>query len=690
MKPFYLGLTMAGAISAGAYNGGVFDFLMEALEEWEKRKKQLRAENVPEDEWDVPCHDVIIPVMTGASAGGITGALGLIALAEDLPPGQQTKTFSYSQAGEVTSHLPRLYQAWVQMPRLVDPAEGPDFLGTDDLQDGPVESLLDTTILQNIVDATLNGIASIAPARPYLAETLHLYLTHSNLRGIPYEIGFKGGEDDQPGYPMMAHADRVHYVISGAGSGDFESAWAQDDPARGLDLATLPALPGGQAVWHAFAEAAVGTGAFPIGLRARKIEGVTVKDYEDRQWPIDVDPRAASSGRRFKLPPRFPEPQGGGVQERADYVTVDGGMINNEPFELARWTLMAEPPEDDPYKAIPCERAVIMIDPFPEPPAYDVRGLMRTGLSSVIAGLVPTLINQARFKPHELANALDDGVSSRFLIAPRRRLEAGAEPEEFAIASGLLGGFGGFLDEEFRAHDYQLGRQNCYLFLRHHLTFPLENRVLREGYRLGARTKAYRAKSRDPNYPGEYYNLIPLVGSAAVMPRVPQWPRVPRAAVETLAERVKERAAALFGKLVKEQLPSRLLRGVAQAGWFLFGRSKVVRFVTETVLAQLYLRDQIKGQTKGVCLNDRKVIAALADPAFDFRTVTGIAEERGLSEATVTAALGRHAKLIYQGGKTARNQRTYTLEERKPGWADRAFIIGSLKRSLWSGDPVID
>ena len=37
-KSFEIGLAMAGAISAGAYSGGVLDFLIEALDAWEKEK----------------------------------------------------------------------------------------------------------------------------------------------------------------------------------------------------------------------------------------------------------------------------------------------------------------------------------------------------------------------------------------------------------------------------------------------------------------------------------------------------------------------------------------------------------------------------------------------------------------------------------------------------------------------------
>ena len=46
-KSFELGLVMAGAISAGAYTAGVVDFLLQALEEWEKEKGKRKPTNGP-------------------------------------------------------------------------------------------------------------------------------------------------------------------------------------------------------------------------------------------------------------------------------------------------------------------------------------------------------------------------------------------------------------------------------------------------------------------------------------------------------------------------------------------------------------------------------------------------------------------------------------------------------------------
>src|SRR5688572_24408183 len=101
---FHLGLAMAGAISAGAYSAGVLDFLIEALDEWEKVRGQP----------DIPNHRVVITVVSGASAGAITGALGAVSLAGSLQKGALATT-----PFPVSGVLPNLYEAWVVKPRFM-------------------------------------------------------------------------------------------------------------------------------------------------------------------------------------------------------------------------------------------------------------------------------------------------------------------------------------------------------------------------------------------------------------------------------------------------------------------------------------------------------------------------------------------------------------------------------------------
>ena len=66
----------AGAVSAGAYTAGVMDFLIETLHNWEQHRGKP----------GVPTHRVVIPVIGGASAGGMTGILTAAAINQRFQP----------------------------------------------------------------------------------------------------------------------------------------------------------------------------------------------------------------------------------------------------------------------------------------------------------------------------------------------------------------------------------------------------------------------------------------------------------------------------------------------------------------------------------------------------------------------------------------------------------------------------
>jgi hypothetical protein len=67
-REFQIALAMSGAISAGAYTAGVFDFLIQALDEWENARTGKYLEQ-GDDPGTIPNHFVGIKAMSGASAG---------------------------------------------------------------------------------------------------------------------------------------------------------------------------------------------------------------------------------------------------------------------------------------------------------------------------------------------------------------------------------------------------------------------------------------------------------------------------------------------------------------------------------------------------------------------------------------------------------------------------------------------
>ena len=265
--------------------------------------------------------------------------------------------------------LPALYTAWVEQPRLMAATEGAlDLLDTRDLQAASgqmasVASVLNSLLLDAIRDEALRGTGVTASARPYLADKMHLYMTVSNLRGIPFEIGFGTGQ-----YGLQTHGDRLHYKIAGVGAWQCgDGAWLLSDPGVELHVGALPVAREAPIPedWLGFGTVALASAAFPIGLASREIT-CQYADYMGRAYPIDAD-------AQFIIKPSFPEFAAGSLYK---FRNVDGGLINNNPFDYAEYALLGRPSSrrglasDTVARGQQTDAALLMIAPFPEPPAF--------------------------------------------------------------------------------------------------------------------------------------------------------------------------------------------------------------------------------------------------------------------------------------------------------------------------------
>ena len=228
--------------------------------------------------------------------------------------------------------------------------------------------------------------------------------------------------------------------------------------------------------WGLFKTSAKATGAFPVGLAPRLISR-PVLDY-DHSLRVGRE-----TGAGFQSCPPDKSIQ---TENPYVFVAVDGGTIDNEPLELARRYLASGTGKSHNNRAgDEADRAVVMIAPFPnfqKTPHED----KKDRIIDVIPRLFfSALIQQARFKPDELALAENDDVFSRYIISPTR--DYGGQhllASKYPIACGVLGAFGGFLHKSFRQHDYLLGRRNAQAFLRWHFGLP-ENNKLFDGYDSG-------------------------------------------------------------------------------------------------------------------------------------------------------------------------------------------------------------
>ncbi len=506
-KPFEIGLVMAGAVSAGAYTGGVMDFLIQALDTWQKAKDA--------GDLQAPRHETRLKVMAGTSAGGMTAGIACGALASDFEP--------------VTDpHHPdpanKLFDSWVKR---IDISM---LLGHNDLADEsrPVCSLLDSTPLDGIARDALD-FKPRAGLRPWVNEPLHVLTTVTNLRGVPYNIPFKG--EYRQGHEMYAHADYVHFLVSAGGV-------TTDPCALSLDWAKRTQLHN----WRRLESAALATGAFPVGLSPRPLN-LERALYDDRAWSIPGQGQSAGNKTcsfvhtNRPIPPHWPA----SMIHHPDYATlcVDGGVLNNEPFDLAR-RLMLEGECANPRGAEDATRALIMVDPFPGADTDVGKFEAKDDVIATFLSLFTAMKNQARFKPDDLALAQEADVYSRFLIAPTRG------DERHPIACGALGGFSGFLSEEFRRHDFMLGRRNCQAFLRKHFVLSAKHPLF-AGWSVEQRDRFEVIEDGKP-----YLPIIPLLDEVDVDCAVPEWPHYTGTQLDTLAEQIGNRYDKVMDRLAHQ------------------------------------------------------------------------------------------------------------------------------------------
>ncbi len=548
---FEIGLTMAGAVSAGAYTAGVVDFLLEALEAW----YQQRAD----DPDCVPSHGVNLRVMSGASAGAMTAAIVAANALDRFPPvrpGSETTTGSSNP----------LFTAWVNR---IDISE---LLKQQDLAGGArPASLLDTTIIDQIGNQVLKPRAG--EPRAYFAENLRVMATLTNIPGVPYGYQSRGGGNYQEG--MVSHGDVIRFAVTNGGMGPSpevrrEPGWSYEYE---IDL-SKPALN------PLFKQSAIASAAFPFGLRPRELTR-NRSDYNDRPvlLPAGIPGQPASV---VLLQPAWPSDSTPQKKPTYNFVNFDGGCIDNDPFELARRELSGGLTQHNDRDGSTASRAVIIIDPFPQVIATTpAESEQDVPLQKALFALLGVYKEQARFEPGELALAASDDVYSRFLVAPVRPepgTNGGPANDDYSgpwIACGALGGFSGFLSRSYRLHDYWLGRRNCQQFLRCHFTLKEDNPLF-DGWRDKPWAQTYWVPQSSG---GAELPIIPLVGAMRSEEALPGWPYGAFDA-SSIRDGIKGRANAIFQRLMEGEAA---LSKVAKVAWWAWGKNALADKVVAAV-----------------------------------------------------------------------------------------------------------
>lgn len=524
---FHIAINMAGAVSAGAYTAGVLDFLIEALEEWEKAKSTYRAwlsgprtDPAPQP---VPLHETSIDCFSGASAGGMCAAIAS-ALVER--PFEHIRT-----PGEHAGTSNTLYAAWVNQINIMG------LLRCDNVTT-PLTSILDCQIIDEIAAKALTPVLLARP--PYIAEDLTLLLTLTSARGLPYKLY---AEATTAAEQIAYYADRLR----------FESVPQAGAPVSTPDAKPLPLNDMKNGAWPLLQQAAKATGAFPVFLAPRAIER-EASDYTIPGWTPLNEPHPKP------LRPDWPD----GLKS-FENLYVDGGVTDNDPSALAHEYLGSLHPDSDEVTADKTQSAVLTVAPFPAQArwatSYDTTAA--SAIAQILIKLIDAMLAQSRFQGESLGHLVEKNDFSRFVIAPTAK----DNPQQ-PLQCSTLGAFGGFFARGFREHDFLLGRRNCQKFLSDSFKLPESNAIIARGLaeagddapRLRTLWSQPAPASAGNALPHELWlPLIPLFGSALT--------EQPEPARETITEQQLQKISAQTVRRLQAILPALLAEAPSILRW---------------------------------------------------------------------------------------------------------------------------
>lgn len=448
---FHAGICMAGAVSAGAYTAGVMDYLTEALENWQKAKTLQEQGKLS----GIPKHNFLIEVLGGASAGGMTAAISARGLQENFEPVNQ---HNVNQPGIAEANP--FYNAWVNLKETVADDMMSVLLNTDDIEkdssnlNKEVRAGFNSNFIRDIASDLIDRPLLHKYDRPYVAKDLDVFTTLTNLRGFAYDVTFITANGIRR-HRMRMHRDYAFFTLG-------EDKHDGRIPLRFTE---------GHDTLQMLKSAAMGTGAFPVGLESRELSRQSSYIMNSKYLNLMKN----KENVHYALIP-------GG--DSFESLNVDGGVINNEPYEITE-SLMEDRQHGRDLKrsASAFDSLVLMIDPFPNDEEAEPDYKVRKAWKHVLPEILGAMRGQLMLKDAEIERAYMEDDYTRFLLMPER-FDEHNQRQKYTIACGALGGFSGFLSKEFRSHDYFLGRRNCQRFLQKYFTAPLyaNNPILTFGY----------------------------------------------------------------------------------------------------------------------------------------------------------------------------------------------------------------
>lgn len=526
-QKFHLGICMAGAITAGSYTAGVMDYLLETLERWQKQKDEnkfakINGLDIPYP--NTPMYDVVIDVITGASAGGMCAGIATAMLLEGV------------NIDDLANSKSKMYRSWIELDdKGEEDGTIKKMLNANDLnQKDGIVSLLNSSVLDNIADDAVK-VLNQTKAPEYVDKDLDIILTIANLRGIKYSIEFNSYGKTKKQI-MVLHKDFMHFKLNTKPT--CTSDFLNMDFTKPEDL-------------ELFKLSCIATGAFPVGLKPRLLTRDITYVYNKADVTLGFGNLSGNLTRTLST-----------LSGPYNSLNIDGGTFNNEPFGETERVLDAkagkQKGEDTEFTNT--NRTILMIDPFPSNELEQDSEDKKISLYRVAPRIIGALRQQSSFKYSDLLDALGNNNYSKFLITPSKSNTI--EP----LNCSSIAAFGGFLFKEFREHDYQLGRKNCQRFLRYHFTMPFDkqesakNNPIHNGWTAQSIEK-YIVSDTEKGI--DYLPIIPDIQfeknmgdndpSIIAMPLVQLYPIEKLRTLEPLIETRIQKMIEVFDKLPKKE-----------------------------------------------------------------------------------------------------------------------------------------
>jgi predicted acylesterase/phospholipase RssA len=401
IMPKKLAVVISGAVSLGSYEAGVMYEVLEAI--------ARHNENATSDS-----ERIEIDVITGASAGGMTACI----LAQHLICGDQPLPDNPEQCLREPYNNP-LYNAWVKevdITKLLDVAVSEQKF-----------SLLQTEVVEKIGSKYLQDKPVMNKRHPAAAPKIYVGVAMSNLSGFNFSISTdyaRSNKDQTEGKPKgtkefsyTRYKDQFFCVASRNESGD--ATLVEIDRLTKRDPLTHQGIiqwdkfrdTSRDTNWKELREVGLSSGAFPFAFKARKIK------------------RFGGLGKR--------------KNRDAEYLYTDGGVFENEPIGMAK-TLVEEIDQKDSsskryYLYIAPSLRKLSENPFTQN--------KEANFLVVGVALLNSIFQQSRFQ---------DWVMEE-MDAPVFSITA----TDFELIGDVFSAFGGFLEEKFRAYDYNIGREQA-------------------------------------------------------------------------------------------------------------------------------------------------------------------------------------------------------------------------------------